>query len=608
MTFKKDYINFVVYSVLNGNDELRHNKRLKTLVGKIISTDDIVKITYLVGKTAGLELLFKYLLYISDKIDKSQITIFNLKDNFDYDVQNLLKVFEKLASYKSENVNKKIESIEIPEEKQDVKTEQTKVEDEKSRIKFDAAEDEEVKSSDEIPEEEEEEFAEDDNSPSLTLIENTGTGITEAEVFELSEINEDIEHSVSENTEETAGAAIESDEDKEETASEENESDEITEDTSGGEEEEMFELEEITDEVEGSPDVIVDTTLKKEEEPDETEKSNIEIEVRKPAREYEDSEDAVKEESVTNEAYYKFESKFFEEVKILEKLFLTVEKDYRAAGSTKLSEKCLQSLTEIMEITSELSNLSRQLSFDLIADIFLTMNLYFTKTISSPELITSERIRLLDSSLSLVNSLIKGEDYLNYDVIVDKIELLKSDMTRPAEAVKEYDPETVTPDEETETGIEEQSAAGEVQDEIAEEIIVQKEPKVRQADLDSVNFKMRYLIKEFEKSFSSLGNIKGEYKRFDALDKIDELNNALRLIAKIAASVKMKDVLKLSEVAYVFLKYLKDYRMDLLDPETQQIVKYIIFTFKMLLTDRKPEDFNVLVQYLNNPVKIFTDS
>ena len=34
----------------------------------------------------------------------------------------------------------------------------------------------------------------------------------------------------------------------------------------------------------------------------------------------------VKEESVTNEAYLKFENKFFEDVKILEKLFFYVGK------------------------------------------------------------------------------------------------------------------------------------------------------------------------------------------------------------------------------------------------------------------------------------------
>jgi hypothetical protein len=127
-------------------------------------------------------------------------------------------------------------------------------------------------------------------------------------------------------------------------------------------------------------------------------------------------------------------------------------------------------------------------------------------------------------------------------------------------------------------------------------------------DSEAVSFKMKYLVKEFEKDFLGLSGIKGEYSKFDALEKVDELNKYLRIIAKISYEVNMEDVLKLSEVSYVFLKYLKDYRMDLMEPEIQQIIKYIIFTFKMLLTDRKPEDFNILVQYLNNPVKIFTDT
>ena len=498
------------------------------------------------------------------------------------------------------------DSIELPEEKKSKIIDKDSTKETKSRIKIDTTEDGEIIGPNETPEQEDDENVEDDNSPSLTLIENTGTGVTEAEVFELSEISDDIEHSVSENTDESADSSVKSEADEEDTDSDADENDDIIEDTVEETEDEVFSLGEIEGEVTGKPKVIISSSEDKADgiDTDET----IEIEVRKPFKEYEESDEVVKEEAVTNEAYYKFESKFFEEVKILEKLFLTVEKDYRAAGGIKLNEKCLQGITEIIEITSELANLSRQLSFDLIADIFLTMNLYFTKAISSPEIITSERIRLLDSSLSLVNSLIKGEDYLNYDVIVDKIELLKSDMQRPAEAEREI--KETKPESAALTGDEIKPAVEiyEEQGETEEVLMTHEEPKTRQTELDSVNFKMRYLIKEFEKSFTGIGNIKGEYKRFDALDKIDELNNALRLIAKIAASVKMKDVLKLSEVAYVFLKYLKDYRMDLLDPEIQQIVKYIIFTFKMLLTDRKPEDFNVLVQYLNNPVKIFADS
>ena len=93
----------------------------------------------------------------------------------------------------------------------------------------------------------------------------------------------------------------------------------------------------------------------------------------------------------------------------------------------------LQSFTEIIEISSELSDLSRQLSFDLTADIFFTINLFFTKAINNPALLTIEKIKLLDASLVLVNSIIKNEDYLNFDELAEQIEDLKDELTRPAE-------------------------------------------------------------------------------------------------------------------------------------------------------------------------------
>lgn len=344
----------------------------------------------------------------------------------------------------------------------------------------------------------------------------------------------------------------------------------------------------------------------------------------------------VKEEAITNEAYYKFETKFFEEVKILEKLLASVSKECIADDNGKLTEKCLQGMTEILGITSELASLSRQLSFDLIADVFLTMNIYFTKTISS-ELLNNERIRLFDSSLALVNSLIKGEDYLNYDTIVERIEKLKKDISNEkevdfretAEEGKVKDEEISGQDEitaedsaefskDTEhvksmfSDSESQSGTKQAEHPELRENYDKREyfekPSIKKSQLETAVFKLKYIIKEFEKSFASISSLQGEYSRFDALEKISELNNALRLIAKISAAIKYNDVLKLAEVTYVFLKYVKDYRMDMQEPEVQQILKYIIFTFKMLLTNRKPEDFNVLVQHLNNPVKIFADS
>ncbi len=622
MTFKKDYINYVLYSAINIKTEgFSNNKRLNNLVSKITSVDDVVKITYLIGKTAGLEFLFKYLLYISDKIDKSQITVFNLKDNFDYDVNNMIKIYRQILNYSSVQ-SEKIESL--PEDETETKSE--KEETDSDTIKVESSD--EISNLINIEDTEPPDETEDEKTPKLTLIENPESYSEEAEVFELSEID---------NPEEQEKFDDESNKDEiKETGEETDEN---------AENDEVFELENLESEIDNKNEGVKKEEIKSDEdeespdeeiiekEPEEISDENreeisetaesgfpdgfaeVEVTVNKPYSEegFTQKDKIYKEESVTNEAYYKFETKFFEEVKILEKLFSTIENDCKTDKYGKLNEKCLQSLTEIIEITSELSNLSRQLSFDLIADIFLTMNLYFTKSISLPNIITSEIVKLLDSSLALVNSLIKGEDYLNYDTIVDKIEKLKKEITRPPEEHEKS--EEIRTEEKEEQAAEIIQTPRQIKEEKYESAGFEKqtlyepvEEHIKEPEAESAVFKMKYLIKEFEKSFISVNDLKGEYSKFDALEKVDELNNALRLIAKISASVKSRDVLKLAEVSYVFLKYIKDYRMDLLEPEIQQIIKYIIFTFKMLLTERKPEDFNVLVQHLNNPVRIFTDS
>jgi hypothetical protein len=628
MTFKKDYINYLLYTVVNSAQyEFVENYRLRKLVDSITAIDDVMKITYLIGKTAGLENLFKYLLYISDKIDKSQVTIFNLKDNFEYDKINLAKICRKIIEYQSENVQEAIQNI---TEEKAVITESKKEAPED--IFDDETVTEELTEQDNITEidvldgsdaEDEEE------GQGLTLIENVESYTGGAEVFELESISESVESSgdesaVKETTDEGTVTG-------EENSESEDEEDDITGNEIVDSAAEVFDLTEETSQETSEKDEVIPV-----EESDKVFQTasedlpEIEIEIHKPMGVSNEVEH-VKEEAITNEAYYTFETKFFEEVKILEKLLATVNRDCKTDAGGKLSEKCLQSLTEIIGISSELSNLSRQLSFDLTADVFFTMNMYFTKAISQPEILTGERINLLDSSLALVNSLIKGEDYLNYDTVVDRIENLKKEITKAPEEKPESElPPPVHNIEAAEQPVEE-STKEEVENtgnaenisprseekqnektaEIHEEGVKPKiieRPGIKQSQIESAQFKLKYLIKEFEKSFTGIDNLKGEYSKFDAIEKISELNNALRLIAKIAASIRMPDVLKLAEVTYVFLKYVKDYRMDLQEPEIRQIVKYIIFTFKMLLTNRKPEDFNVLVQHLNNPVKIFADS
>lgn len=604
MTFKKDYINYLLYTVVNSpGSEYTENYRLRKLVDSIIAIDDVMKVTYLVGKTAGLDLLFKYLLYVSDKIDKSQVTIFNLKDNFEYDKLNIAKICAKIHQYKSENVQEAIKSItdETKDEQDDLSLTGKK---QKDSIKIDADDEDNVSNLVEMEDIETDDQDSDTEDTGLTLIENADTYTGEAEVFELESISESVENSDKE-----------TETDKQKVTGEElsAEGEETENEKENDEETSLYEFDNIRSDVN---DNVTDEIELSEESIDEINSlPDIEIEVHKP-RSSSHEEEHVKEEAITNEAYYTFETKFFEEVKILEKLLASVLRDCVIDEKGKLNEKCLQSTTEIIGITSELSNLSRQLSFDLTADIFLTMNIYFTKSISQPEILTGERIKLFDSSLALVNSLIKGEDYLNYDTIVDKIEKLKQDISNEPKA--ELKQQTIHDESANDEVISEETSEETLTEEIISENTYENEaelykpmiekPELKKSQLETANFKLKYLIKEIEKSFAAINNFKGEYSKFDGLEKISELNNALRLIAKISVAIKNNDTLKLAEVTYVFLKYVKDYRMDMQEPEIQQIIKYIIFTFKMLLTNRKPEDFNVLVQHLNNPVKIFADS
>ena len=464
MEFKKDYINYLFFkAIYEGNGGLKDDIWLRNIADKIISVDDMVKLTYMVGKTAGLEPLFKYMLYISDKIDKSQVSIFNLKDNFEYDTRKLKKIIRGIVDYKSHKFEEKIEIA-----KQFKEEEIAPVID---SIKIDVTEDN----------------AEPAGKEGMTLVENYDDS-GEGEVFELENINETVE---------TTGTP----DDKLHTAEDTIGDDEPETEEAG---KEIFEISDIEDEAEEEieeepqietiaktePEKIEAETITEAPEPvQEDSFAEIEIVVKKPS----ELEGQVKEESVTNEAYYTFETKFFEEVKILEKLFATVDREGKNAADDKLSEKSLQSLTEIIEITSELLNLSRQLMFDLIADVFLTMNLYFTKAIGNPEIIESEKIKLFDSALALVNSLIRGEDYLNYDIIVDKIEKLKAQLRGPEE---EPFKEQTQKEVETEEVKEEPALQQAPVFETAPDII-----KPAEINADSALFKLKYLVKEFEKSF-----------------------------------------------------------------------------------------------------------
>lgn len=665
MNFKKDYINYVLHSILQSEFYgVRDDNRVRKVLEKIISIPDTAKATYLTGKTAGLEMLFKYLLYISDKVDKSQITVFNLRNNYEYDLQNLKKICGEIKNYKTAAAKKETvtetkeeeseaEITEVPESSELTETKEVAEDtsgevpepENAGAVSNEAVADESESDADEFSQKQ-------DEQEEFTLIENSEKEDSDEEVFGLAGISRSVDLDLPVEPEEPG-----SDEETEPEAAGENIPEEdIIEESKADEFQtvEIGETEEYEDEIVSSS--VLENIESEEENVTVEEKEDFEFEIKKEVSEDEaQTDEESSDDTAASEVYYKFENRFFEDVKILEKLFSNINKACKGKELEKPGGKTLQSFTEIIAISNELADLTRQLEFDLTADIFLTINLLFTRSIKTPSLIFPGRIELLKSVLNLVTNLIKGEDYLGQDEIVNEMEILKEELKKPAVITKKEskpaestasqikkEPEMEKPEEQEKA--QEHIKAAEEERESEKELNIQKDSEekekpqaeaeeedkeqskteekheaeeIRAAEekpKDSViqentsGFKMKYLVKEFEKNFLNLGNIEGEYSKYEILEAVDEMNELLRMLAKISASVKNADVLKLSEVSYVFLKYLKDYKMDLLDKEIQQIIKYIIFTYKMLLTNRMPEDFEKLVQYLNNPVKIFTDS
>lgn len=195
MNFKKDYINYVLYSVLqNSSKETAHfSPVLNDAINKTIAAEDLSQITFLIGKTAGFELLFKYILYVSDKIDKAQLSVANLKNNFEYDTDTLYKICRKIDSALTVQEKQLVSETgkEIPVTPE-VKKEAIKIDlTEAAEVPYIS---EEVTTSDDITEEIADE-------PGMMLLENESESQESQDIYDLSEITESVEKAGAESEE-----------------------------------------------------------------------------------------------------------------------------------------------------------------------------------------------------------------------------------------------------------------------------------------------------------------------------------------------------------------------------------------------------------------------
>lgn len=242
-----------------------------------------------------------------------------------------------------------------------------------------------------------------------------------------------------------------------------------------------------------------------------------------------------------------------------------------------LIDKCLLESTNdeessrlrdrIISSTHELSGEAASFSFDLISKIYKNINEYFSINANN---IDPDKIDTLKQGLDAVESIINGDDYLKYDDLIKKLESINSKQ------------ETVEP-------------------------IQPSAPKVLKQE-DKNASRLRWNILELENIFKRLDDIKGEYKNYEGLRFLSTTLNIFKDIIEISKEIHKPKLAQTAEGSYIFIKFLQNYRMDPFEDLSKQIYGYIVYNLKLIYLDKPTKDLDTFISYLNDPVKIFTET
>jgi hypothetical protein len=335
-------------------------------------------------------------------------------------------------------------------------------------------------------------------------------------------------------------------------------------------------IEEIKKELSEEQEVIEVEEVKEEERIEEkAEIEEIKAEITE-TKEEEETEFAEAENSV----YMRYETELMQRNAILYDKFDELKSlDREEKG---FEEKKDGILKEITEHSAYLEEYSRRMSFEVITSVYNVMNMTF---VSYGRTVGGEILGLFKNSMVLVESLIKGEDFAGFDSIIKSLDALKHTLL---ESKKE---ETKTEEnEETELPQVQESQEGE---------------KLQDSSQRQKLAQLKQNIIEIENVFKSLEEIKGKYQSYEALRRLSHTFAHLKEMVNIANAIEMRKVAQLAEASYIFIKFVQNYRMDPFESEISEVFKYIIYNFKLIFLDKPTKDIDLLISYLNDPVKIF---
>lgn len=326
--------------------------------------------------------------------------------------------------------------------------------------------------------------------------------------------------------------------------------------------------------------------VKKELKEEEAREKEIIEEAEKIANEVSEQTKEEEEQTVAeNSIYMQYETKLMERNAVLYAKFDELKALNREDENFSETKEAI--LKEIIDNSAYLEEYSRRMSFEVITSVYNIMNMTF---VSFGKTVGGEILALFKNSIALVESLIKGEDYAGFDSIIKSLEALKHTLleSKKEEDKEKEKEETVKPD-----------------NELTEELEMPAGEKYLDTNQRQKLALLKQNIIEIENVFKSLEEIKGKYQAYEALRRLSHTFTHLKEMVNIANMLEMRKVAQLAEASYIFVKFVQNYRMDPFENEISEVFKYIIYNFKLIFLDKPTKDIDLLISYLNDPVKIF---
>ncbi|MBK8981627.1 MAG: hypothetical protein IPM38_04725 [Ignavibacteria bacterium] len=211
-------------------------------------------------------------------------------------------------------------------------------------------------------------------------------------------------------------------------------------------------------------------------------------------------------------------------------------------------------ISNITNISSDLEYSSKEMSLEIISNIYQAIRLSFEKIANGKYDITESTLNLYKLGLTLVSNLIKGEDYFGYKNILKSIENIRKSLIEENLMREEY------------------LKNKEIKNQLADRLNEKYSDDLQKEKLVS----LKKLIKDTDENFKSLYKIEGEFRIYEALRSLTSALTNLKETVLIAKELKLDKLVQLAEAGYVFLKFIQSYRIN---PVSEDTEKYIVILF-----------------------------